>query len=1254
MARTEYGTTWWGRQWLLALTHIDYDNRIPRGKTYANTGRVESFKLDLAKHIVKARVTGNCDPFYTVKLKLPEISSEQVTKLLDEIAKSPLIVAKLSARELDPEILTVCEKLGIRLFPSKWSDMEMSCSCPDWAVPCKHIAAVIYKMSQEIDANPFVLFSLRGVDLPGELAKRGVSIERALKAELPTWTALVGKRDPADAPMLPSGDLLDADITDRDAHDDGWDDASVTDFTGDKQEWLASMAALTFEKPDYDPAALIELLDEKPAGFVGGDLRGELLKVIQAAAKLAKTQLTNLSEHTPPVFTSDEEHLSPLFCVNTWGRTRTAETLSWKEYSPFAETLTERRVNDRRDNGRPVRIHEMFSGYLNSKRLADSSEEIEALYDVWVIATKLVMAEAVMPQIYEPADGCFAVRWIPATNAKDVKTLTEKVGRLMQRLDRPFLEILKRPEVMGSVALGEILLGIFIESYVRAGFAEVMSAARYAEEAALFVHDYVDCEDDAEAAAVRLRLGEWLTPLTAAMTTADVWMKPVLTVRDPWGRDTDSAYDEEEAGEQPLTAELGFLMHEKTGAADEADHTVYASMGKILADDACSGVRFDAMRTAARLSKHCEELTDILRRGADSTRVTMEELTPLVFKALPALRLLGVEVILPKSLRKLLSPAVSMQVDLAQDWDESSGFLGLATLLTFDWQVAVGDRELSADQFALLEKQAGRVVRFHDKFMYVDEKGLNKIRNKLARQKQDYTKMAVLRAALTGDIDKCPVNLSENVKNALGKLFKETNDEVPRTIRAVLRPYQERGFRWMMRNSRIGLGSILADDMGLGKTLQVISVLEGLRVAGDLKKKPALVVVPTSLITNWLREAAKFAPELRMHLFYGPDRTFPEEGAADVILTTYGTLRSSAERLEKKKFRLLVIDEAQAIKNYRTSTFKSVKGMTADAVIAMSGTPVENRLMEYWSIMEAANPGLLGTPTTFKKDFAEPIEVAHDTDTADRFKRVTAPFIMRRMKTDKSIISDLPEKITTDEYCTLTNEQIAIYQAIVKKNLARLNDGLSDFERRGVVLQLIIQLKQLCNTPLQYEKKSPYNKPENSGKMQRLFEILDELAETGRKVLIFTQFKEMGKLLQKWIGEHTGKKPEFIHGGVDTAQRQKIVDAFQNDRNQKVLVLSLKAAGTGLNLTAASAVIHYDLWWNPAVENQATDRAFRIGQKQTVNVYRLISAETFEEKINAMIEAKKALADMTVESGENWIGDLTNNELKEIFTLQNH
>ena len=224
----------------------------------------------------------------------------------------------------------------------------------------------------------------------------------------------------------------------------------------------------------------------------------------------------------------------------------------------------------------------------------------------------------------------------------------------------------------------------------------------------------------------------------------------------------------------------------------------------------------------------------------------------------------------------------------------------------------------------------------------------------------------------------------------------------------------------------------------------------------------------------------------------------------------------------------------------------------------------------------------------------------------------------------------------------------------MKKNLARLDDGLSNFERRGVVLQLIIQLKQLCNTPLQYEKKSPYNKPENSGKMQRLFEILDELAETGRKVLIFTQFKEMGKLLQKWIGEHTGKKPEFIHGGVDTAQRQKIVDAFQNDRNQKVLVLSLKAAGTGLNLTAASAVIHYDLWWNPAVENQATDRAFRIGQKQTVNVYRLISAETFEEKINAMIEAKKALVDMTVESGENWIGDLTNNELKEIFTLQNH
>lgn len=661
------------------------------------------------------------------------------------------------------------------------------------------------------------------------------------------------------------------------------------------------------------------------------------------------------------------------------------------------------------------------------------------------------------------------------------------------------------------------------------------------------------------------------------------------------------------------------------------------------------------MRTAARLSNHCAELTDLLRKSSETTLVTMQELTPLLFKAIPQLRLLGVKVLLPKSLRKLLAPQATMQIDLAENWDVSQGFMGLMDLLDFDWKVAVGGEAISREELKALSAMAGRVVRFHDSFMFVDEKELTRIRNRIEAQKQGLTKMAILRAALTGDMDSSPVQLTEAVRTALQRLLKETDTPIPATVKATLRPYQERGYRWMMRNVRIGIGSILADDMGLGKTLQVITLLEGLRTRRELKGKPALIVVPTSLITNWQRETARFAPKLKLHVYYGPGRALPgEKETVHAVLTTYGTLRSSVNTLAERAWRLLILDEAQAVKNYRTSTFKSVRTVKADGVVAMSGTPVENRLMEYWSIMEATNPGLLGSATGFKNTFAQPIEIEHDEETAEQFKRVTAPFILRRLKTDKAIAPELPQKISTDEYCTLTKEQALLYDKVVKKSLEQINDGMSPMERRAMVLTLMMKLKQICNAPAQYAKDGSYASAEYSGKMQRLFGILEDLEAAGRKVLIFTQFREMGKLLQKWIGEKTGSTPKFIHGGVAQKERQAIVDSFQTNRSDKVLILSLKAAGTGLNLTAATAIIHYDLWWNPAVENQATDRAYRIGQKSSVNVYRFISAETFEEKINTMIESKKALAEMTVETGENWIGDLSKNELQEIFTLQTH
>lgn len=371
------------------------------------------------------------------------------------------------------------------------------------------------------------------------------------------------------------------------------------------------------------------------------------------------------------------------------------------------------------------------------------------------------------------------------------------------------------------------------------------------------------------------------------------------------------------------------------------------------------------------------------------------------------------------------------------------------------------------------------------------------------------------------------------------------------------------------------------------------------------------------------------------------------------MLTTYGVVRSDADVLKKLKWQVAIIDEAQNIKNNETAQSKAVKSIGAQVRIAMSGTPVENRLSEFWSIMDFANKGYLGNAKTFKDEYGQPIQIYNDEQVVIRFRKVTAPFMMRRMKNDKSIISDLPDKIEQNQFSVLTKPQAILYEKTMQLAIDEI-EGISDsdsqslFKRQGLVLQMILALKQICNHPTQFLKNGKFD-ASLSGKTELLFELLESIIESGEKVLVFTQFREMGELLERFIEERFGEKPMFYHGGCNVAQRQEMVDRFQNNRADKIFLLSLKAAGTGLNLTAASHVIHYDLWWNPAVENQATDRAYRIGQKKNVMVHRMITKNTFEERIDEMIQQKKHLADMTVATGENWIGKLSNKELREIF-----
>nr|WP_277605441.1 DEAD/DEAH box helicase [Glycomyces sp. L485] len=464
-------------------------------------------------------------------------------------------------------------------------------------------------------------------------------------------------------------------------------------------------------------------------------------------------------------------------------------------------------------------------------------------------------------------------------------------------------------------------------------------------------------------------------------------------------------------------------------------------------------------------------------------------------------------------------------------------------------------------------------------------------------------------------------------------------------VNADLRRYQSHGIAWLEAAADGGAGVILADDMGLGKTLQSIGLL--VRRAGYA---PHLVVCPTSLVGNWQREIARFAPQLTVHLHHGPQRTKHAEPFldADVVVTSYSIALRDIKLLRSIAFDTIVIDEAQAIKNHRSRTAGAVRDLTGRVRVALTGTPVENHLAELWSISEFVNPGLLGGQADFKRRFADPIEIGRDPSAAALLRARIDPVVLRRLK--EEVAADLPPKIESTVACTMTDEQAGLYKEAIRD---AFDEGLGDgITRRGRVLKLLTKLKQVCNHPAQAVGLGDSSAlAERSGKLDRVTEMLTEVVDEGAKALVFTQYRQMGELLSSHLAAEAGVAAPFLHGGLDQIARDKLVDHFQTVEGPAILLISLRAGGTGLNLTGASHVVHYDRWWNPAVEDQATDRAHRIGQTQTVHVHKLVTAGTLEERVDELLNRKRAIADAVVGNGEDWLGELDDSQLRKLIEL---
>lgn len=685
-----------------------------------------------------------------------------------------------------------------------------------------------------------------------------------------------------------------------------------------------------------------------------------------------------------------------------------------------------------------------------------------------------------------------------------------------------------------------------------------------------------------------------------------------------------------------------------------ADPTLVADAAALWAGDADTAfgprARVDAalaVRRAARVWAPLDRLTE--QDVPDVLALSEAEVGDLLGVAATRLAAAGVAVHWPRDLAQDLTATAVVRPAPGSATD-GTGFFESEELLQFRWELALGGDPLSEAEMDALAEAHRPIVRLRDRWVLVDPALVRKARR---RELGLLDPVDALSVALTGSaevdgetVEAVPAGKLAALRDRLTAGLVPA--EPPAGLHATLRDYQLRGLAWLDQMTSLGLGGCLADDMGLGKTITVIAL--HLKRA---RREPTLVVCPASLLGNWQREIIRFAPGVRVRRFHGPDRTLDDLDDLDggFVLTTYGTMRSTAARLAEQSWSMVVADEAQHVKNPYSATAKALRTIPSSARVALTGTPVENNLSELWALLDWTTPGLLGPLKSFRARHARAVENGEDAEAVTRLARLVRPFLLRRRKSDPGIVPELPPKTETDHPVPLTREQAALYEAVVRESLLTIEtaDGIA---RRGLVLKLLGALKQICDHPALYLKEEAHGDrlAARSGKLDLLDELLDTLLAEDGSALVFTQYVGMARLIASHLAARA-VPVEVLHGGTPVPEREHMVDRFQSGRTP-VLILSLKAAGTGLNLTRAGHVIHFDRWWNPAVEEQATDRAYRIGQTQPVQVHRLITEGTVEDRIAEMLESKRALADAILGSGESALTELTDRELSDLVSLR--
>ncbi len=906
----------------------------------------------------------------------------------------------------------------------------------------------------------------------------------------------------------------------------------------------------------------------------------------------------------------------------------------------------------------------------------------------WQIAAKfaleLLARQRVKPTLQKDNDK-FIARWQPLF---DESSEQERLTRLVRAMP-PICRALFRDEkdAKRDAPAPRELLDDFLAATIDAFAREHLDWGRYLPDAskgiaeawldALWNEDGIIAESSATLAAFCEQYRAWAEPVGASFDSAALRSGGGDTFRICFRLDPPQTADSEgivapkanardwslryllQANDDPsLLVPADAVWRERGSTLKYLNRKFDAPQERLLAGLGLASKMFPPIETSLRAAR------------PEACALNVEQAYTFIREATMLLQSSGFGVLVP-GISSKLGVRVNLKSKKQSPQHASRG--GVASLtfesvIQYDWQLALGGEPLSREEFERLASLKVPLVQVRGQWVEIRPDQIEQAIKFWEKQKGggELSLQDALRLALSQEPTKANIGLPvadvaaegwiADLLEQLARGEKLKPLAAPAEFRGMLRHYQSAGLSWLAFLRRWGLGACLADDMGLGKTPTTIALLLAERAQRE-KTKPALVICPTSVVSNWERELVRFAPDLRVQVHHGAARQKDDFATQakkhDVVLSSYALLHRDLDALSQVEWSDVILDEAQNIKNPTTKQAQAARkiGEKAEWRATLTGTPVENRLTELWSIFQFLNPDYLGSQNDFYNRFAKPIERTNDADATKRLKSLVSPFILRRVKTDPNVISDLPEKNEMKVFCNLTKEQATLYEAVVRDSLKRIEES-EGIARRGIVLATLMKLKQVCNHPAQFLGDGSALAG-RSGKLARLTEMLEEVRGVKDRALVFTQFAEMGTLLKAYLQETFADEVLFLHGGVPAKSRTKMIEHFQNDPNGPLIfILSIKAGGTGLNLMRANHVFHFDRWWNPAVENQATDRAFRIGQTKNVQVHKYLCAGTFEEKIDAMIERKKALAESIVGASEAWITEMTTAQLRDLFVLR--